>query len=334
MANVASIFAKTLARAAGFRLNADGAIVQRGKALFQLSAPTTGPIPDTAYFELIEWLRIQTNDPADLVFRYARALRENDLGALGLAAKSAPTLRESLQRLERYFQLLTETATYRLHEGSDPALFVMETQTPDHPALQLRDECALAAVVDNIKTFGDEPVELDHVSFKHDCRSDPKQFESFFGCDVRFGSNQNAIALAPDALEKPNKLGDRGISDFLKQHLDAELQKRPDPASLKEEVLLHLTPRLSDGVPPASDVATHLGMSERTFYRRLADENLSYRDVLQDAQLSLAQKLLGDDKCSIAEVAYLTGFSEQSTFSRAFKRWVGEAPAQFRQLSM
>ena len=69
-------------------------------------------------------------------------------------------------------------------------------------------------------------------------------------------------------------------------------------------------------------------------YRRLADENLSYRDVLQDAQLSLARDLLTDSDCSIAEVAFLTGFSEQSTFSRAFKRWVGEAPAQFRQLSL
>ncbi|HBH91453.1 MAG TPA: AraC family transcriptional regulator, partial [Hyphomonadaceae bacterium] len=109
-----------------------------------------------------------------------------------------------------------------------------------------------------------------------------------------------------------------------------EIQRLPDLASLKDEVLSHLASRLSDGVPQASDVATRMGMSERTFYRRLADENLSYRDVLRDAQLSLAQDLLTDSECSIAEVAFLTGFSEQSAFNRAFRRWEGRSPGSFR----
>lgn len=334
MASIASIFARTLTQAAGLDLNANGAVLQNGKILYRLNSPAADNIPDSAYFELLDWLRLYTGDQPDLVFRYAREIRNNDLGALGLAAKSAPTLRDSLLRLERYFRLLTDTAVYSLKEDADPALFILEARTPDHPALQLRDECALAGVADNIREFGSDVVELDHVSFKHDCRGDPAQFEKFFGCQVLFGARHNAIAIAPDILDQPNKLGDRGISDFLIQHLDTEIQRLPDPSSLKDEVKHHLASRLSDGVPQASEVAIRMGMSERTFYRRLADENLSYRDVLRDAQLSLAQELLTDNDCSIAEVAFLTGFSEQSTFSRAFKRWVGEAPAQFRQLSL
>ena len=80
-------------------------------------------------------------------------------------------------------------------------------------------------------------------------------------------------------------------------------------------------------------MAHFMGISERTFYRRLAEEGLSFRDVLQDAQSALARELLSETDCSIAEIAFLTGFSEQSTFSRAFKRWVGEAPARYRQLA-
>lgn len=333
MASIASIFARRLTRAAGLQLNATGEVTQNGTALYRLNHPAADKIPDCAYFELLDWLRLHTGDQPDLVFRYAREIRNNDLGALGLAAKSAPTLRDSLLRLERYFRLLTDTAVYCLKEDTDPALFMLEARTPDHPALQFRDECALAGVADNIREFGSDDIKLDHVAFKHDCRSDPAPFEAFFGCKVLFGANHSAIAITPETLDQPNKLGDRGISDFFTQHLDNEIQRLPDLASLKDEVLSHLASRLSDGVPQASDVATRMGMSERTFYRRLADENLSYRDVLRDAQLSLAQDLLTDSKCSIAEVAFLTGFSEQSTFSRAFKRWVGEAPAQFRQLS-
>ena len=168
--------------------------------------------------------------------------------------------------------------------------------------------CACGGGADNIRAFGSDKVE--------------------------FGGRHNAIALAPETLDQPNRLGDRRISDFLTQHLDTEIQRLPNLTSLKDEVLSHLTSRLSDGVPYASEVAIHMGMSERTFYRRLADENLSYRDVLRDAQLSPAQDLLTESDCSIAEVAFLTCFSEQSVFSRAFKRWVGAAPAQFRQLSL
>lgn len=333
MASVATVFANALTRAAGLDLTASGDVLQHGKVVYRLNRPASGKIPDSAYFELIDWLRIRTSDDPALVFGYAREIRNNDLGPLGLAAKSAPTLRDSLLRLERYFRLLTDTAAYRLEEGDERAFFILETHTPNRAALQLRDECALAAVADTIKAFGSAGIELDHVTFKHECRSDPAQFKAFFGCDVRFGSARNAIALAPDCLDLPNRLGDRGICDFLTQHLDAELQQLPDTTSLRDEVLHHLTPRLSDGVPQASDVATRMGMSERTFYRRLADEQMTFRDVLRDAQLSLARELLSDSACSIAEVAFLTGFSEQSTFSRAFKRWVGAAPAQFRQIS-
>ncbi len=333
MATAASIFATTLVRAAGLNLTADGKVTGKGETLFHLNSPADGTIPDDAYFGLIEWLRLHTQDDPALVFSYAREIRGDDLGALGLALKSAPTLKDSLLRLERYFRLLTDTAVYRLQHEADPALFILEARTPDHPALKLRDECALAAVAENIKAFARDPVELDHVAFAHGCRSDPVHFEAFFDCKVLFGASHTEIALAPEALNQPNKLGDRGISDFLTQHLEAEVARLPEPSSLQDEVRHHLVSRLSDGAPQASDVATSMGMSERTFYRRLADENLSFRDVLREAQVALAQDLLADSDCTIAEVAFLTGYSEQSTFSRAFKRWVGTAPAQFRQRS-
>lgn len=331
MASVASVFATSLTRAAGLGPNTGGEIDGNGKTQYRLNSLALDNIPDIAYFELIEWLRVRMQDDPALVFSYAREFRCNGLGALGLAAKSAPTLRDSLLCFERYFRLLTDTAVYSLKENTDPALFVFEDRHPDHPALQLQDECALAAIAENIKAFGSNEIVLDHIAFRHDCRSDHARFEAFFGCKVLFGASRNAIAIAPGFLDQPNRLEDPGIFDFLTQHLDSEIQKLPDPSSLKDKVLHHLASRLSDGVPPASDLAMSLGMSERTFYRRLADEGLSYRDVLRDAQLSLAQELLTDSDRSIAEVAFLTGFAEQSTFSRAFKRWVGAAPAQFRQ---
>ena len=81
----------------------------------------------------------------------------------------------------------------------------------------------------------------------------------------------------------------------------------------------------------ASTVARAVGMSERTLYRRLAEDGLTYQSVLEKTQRSLAENLLSKSAFSIAEVAFLTGFSEQSSFTRAFKRWVGLSPGAFRK---
>ncbi|GHF52466.1 helix-turn-helix transcriptional regulator [Seohaeicola zhoushanensis] len=132
-------------------------------------------------------------------------------------------------------------------------------------------------------------------------------------------------------LDLPNRLGDSAVNAFLTAHLESELGPLSEEASLRAALLRRLTPSLSNGVPQAAVIARDLGMSERTLYRRLAEEGLTFRDVLVQAQSALAQELLRDGSNSIAEIAFLTGFSEQSTFSRAFKRWVGKAPAQFRQ---
>ena len=333
MAIVTSAFASAMARAAGLILRPNGEVLSGEEVVHRIATPVEERIPDSAYFDLIDWICSYYNDEPALVFRYASELKDDDIGALGLAAKSAPTLRDSLVRLERYFRLVTDTAVYRLVEDHDQVIFIFEARTEDRPALELRDECALAAVATNIKRFCGRDLRLDYVSFSHACRNDPARFEDFFGCEVRFGAALNAIGLQRDLLALPNRLGDKGISDFLTQHLEEEIARLSNDSSLREEVIQRVSNRLSNGVPQAIEIAQQMGMSERTFYRRLADEGFSYRDVLRDAQSALARELLSETKCSISEIAFLTGFSEQSTFSRAFKRWVGEAPAKYRQLS-
>jgi AraC-like DNA-binding protein len=87
---------------------------------------------------------------------------------------------------------------------------------------------------------------------------------------------------------------------------------------------------LPDGPPNQKQIAATMNVSNRTLQRKLRDEGTSFIDLLQDARLNLAKKYLSQPQRSIVEIAYLLGFSEPSTFSRAFKRWTGSAPAEFR----
>ncbi|SEM69045.1 AraC family transcriptional regulator [Palleronia pelagia] len=301
MPTVTNAFARAMAQAAGMELREDGVLISGGVAVRRLPRPRDGRISETDYFDLLDWIRQRHGDEIALLAAYAKEIRADDIGVLGLAMKTAPTLRASLERIERYWRVVTDTAIYHLDGSDDPAALVFEGRTGHHPALDFRNEGALAALARNMRLFVDGDLVLEHVSFRHPCRGDPDHYAAHFGCPVSFGAARNAIMLRHEMLD------------------------------LRAELLRRLTPALSDGVPQAAEIARDMGMSERTLYRRLSDEGLTFRDVVTEAQASLAQELLRDSTSSIAEIAFLTGFSEQSTFSRAFKRWSGQTPSQFKQ---
>jgi AraC-like DNA-binding protein len=100
--------------------------------------------------------------------------------------------------------------------------------------------------------------------------------------------------------------------------------------SLRRAVLKQVTDVLSDGVPGIADIAAGLAMSPRTLQRRLADEDCTFQAVVDEARHALATRLLSETPYSLAEIAFLTGFSEQSAFTRAFKRREAQTPGAYR----
>lgn len=328
MATTVPLFLRVMCAAAGLTFEPDGTIARQGRALSRVPLLPDGRIAGPDYFKAIETVRAAAGDDATLVAGYAARLNLDDIGVLGLAFKTAPTLRGSLTRIERYYALVTDSVVYRLDEGTDPARFVIEARTPPDPAHGFRNACALAAFAANMRAFVGEGLTFDHVSFRHEVPA-PGPYAGTFGCEVRFGATADALHLAPAMLGLPNRLGDPGVSAFLTGQLDAATAgAAPDLAA---EITRHLGPLLPGGVPSAGDTASALGLSERTLFRRLAEAGLTYQGVVQAAQEARARDLLARETCAIAEVAFLTGFAEQSTFSRAFKRWTGVPPAVYRK---
>ena len=88
---------------------------------------------------------------------------------------------------------------------------------------------------------------------------------------------------------------------------------------------------LSEGAPKMADIARGLGLSARSFHRRLSEHGMSFQTLTEETRRDLAVGLLRDEQHSLAEIAFLTGFAEQSSFTRAFKRWVGMTPASYRK---
>ena len=150
---------------------------------------------------------------------------------------------------------------------------------------------------------------------------------------MHFKSNRDALLFSNDSLQSPNKLGDPGIARFFDIHLESELEQFTDDQALDKQVKQHLAQSLSEGIPTITDVASKLAMSGRSLQRKLSEQGHSFQALVDDARRELAEKLLAKSNHSLAEIAFLTGFSEQSSFNRAFKRWAGQTPRSFRQQS-
>lgn len=330
MGVVTSIFARRVAEAAG-----DG--VDTGALLRSIGLDPGAPldvaemVTAEAYYEFLERVARAMPDGHELPVRVGPRMRLDDYGALGLAWKSAPTVRASLERVERYCRLWTDTMTYELRDGDGGLEFVLHRFGERRLGLRLSNESTVASAVSLIRQSSSRGFRPRAVDFQHAGPPDIGAHERYFGCPVRFGADRDALSISDEALDHPNHLGDDGISRFLLQHLEAEIDAMGSEDPIEGLVRRAVSRSLSDGVPRMVDVAQRLAMSERTLHRRLSDRGLTWKGLVEATRRELAENLLTRSAYPLSEVAFLTGFSEQSAFQRAFKRWTGHTPAGFRK---
>jgi AraC-like DNA-binding protein len=287
-------------------------------------------VPDSDYYALLEEIAAALPDPTDFPLRVGASMRCDDYGAFGMAWKTAPTLRGSLERAERYARLLTSVAEYEVRDVSRGAVFLLHRVGARRLGLRLSNEATLASAMAIMREVSPDPVTPLDVHVRHAAPSSAAAHEAYFGCRVRFGSDRDGIVLGHVDLDRVNRLGDAALSRFLAPQLEEELVAVARETSFEQVLLRRVSDHLSAGPPRAAAMAREMGMSERTFHRRLSNEGLSFQGILEKARRRLAEGLLIQSDHSIAEIAFLTGFSEQSSFTRAFKRWSEDTPAAFR----
>jgi AraC-like DNA-binding protein len=166
------------------------------------------------------------------------------------------------------------------------------------------------------------------VTFARPAPADPAPYQRAFGCPVRFAAPRNALEFAAGDLDEPLPAGNaelaRGNDEVLVRYL-ARLEDTRVAARVQRALLA----ALPDGAPRKSAIARALGLSARSLQRRLAAEGTSFSALLADARISLARTYVAEARLSVTEIAFVLGFADLSTFSRAFKRWTGLAPRQY-----
>lgn len=330
MPSVSIIVTQYFAGAAGFDLTPEGCLSQGKETLLEVQV-TNGKIPAQAHYDVLGLVAEQVPDRADVSVRYAQSLDFDKLGTLTLACKAASNVGNVLQRVARYHTLISDSVRYHVDENDGATVLRQEVLVGSGPGLVFSPEAGLAAVFKAIDNVAAHRITPQQVAFRHAPPRDVHLFEDFFGCTVNFGAKHDGIHFSRSTLETENRLADRALSDFLTAHLDAELAQLDTGPSLVRSTKEEIARVLSEGLPKMADIARQLGLSVRSFHRRLADHGVNFQTLAEETRRDLALGMLRDEDCTLSEIAFLTGFSEQSAFNRAFKRWTNQTPANYRK---
>lgn len=245
------------------------------------------------------------------------------------ALLSSRTLRAAYRRASRYQRLIHEGTRLDFDEG--PQYGTLVHSLGGRPVARQSAEFLATAWVRIGRLVLEQEWLPRAVYFAHQASPSTLEYDRFFGAPVHFEAGQTALEVENDTLDQVSAAPDDRLAAILDQHVGTLLASRPPPRpSLSDQVLGLLVDELQDGSVDARLIARRLHMSERSLRRGLSGEGTSYRELRDRLRLERSLALLQGGRCSIAEIAYLLGFSEVSAFHRAFKRWTGRTPAEAR----
>ncbi len=244
------------------------------------------------------------------------------------------TAGEALDRLTRYAPLLNEGLQVELVEqGSQTTCRFSPVEGLDsflHRDGRQVMETLAAGIVVTLQRLATGPVDPIDVTFRHRAPASVVEHHRILGPAVRFEQTHDAVVYRVATLDTPFISADPTLLEVFEGDARRRLQTLAARGGVSGRVLTFLGARLRGAVPPLSDVASELAMSERSIQRGLNEEQTSYRQLVDDVRKSLAIEHLSRPGTSATDVAFLLGFSEPSAFTRAFRRWTGAAPTAFR----
>jgi AraC-like DNA-binding protein len=267
-------------------------------------------------------------DPA-FALRAARCWHPSNLGALGHAWLASSTLHTGLRRLERYGRILGEKGQMKIIDGRDGLRFSHDHRRGDPLLRALGADFTMSLVLDMCRmNYGASLRPLD-VRLTRAKPADIEPYRHYYGCPVQFGAREDSFLLSARAAHEPLPTANRQLAGMLDEILVAQLaalDRNNLPARCKSNLLEQLT----SGELTESEMAKQLHMSRRTLQRKLAESNTTYQKLVDDTRRDLALRYMEDSGKTLTDVTFLLGFSGQSAFTRAFKRWTGMSPTDFR----
>ena len=292
----------------------------------RLTSPDTRfPVPQV--LEMWDLAIEATGDPL-IGLAVARRVKPTTFHALGYALMACSSLREMLHWIMRYSKLVSEGGEISLTFEQDVCFIELQALTPLHRHVAAVDALMYTIVRACRLLLGPE-VQPKEIWLRRSPPGDLAPFERAFQATLCFGKTANRIVFDASVLDRPALLANPELAR-VSESLAAAYLARLDREDICNRVRRLLIEMLPQGEPSQASVAQALAMSERSLQRSIADAGASFRGLLDQTRREQACMLLRADQYAINTVAHMLGFVEMSSFTRAFRRWMGCSPSEWR----
>jgi len=286
-------------------------------------------VPIAVVHELLRGTVELTGDP-DIGLKAAREISMGDYGALEYVASSAPNLGEALQIVGRYLPLVNDALRFSFRTEGERAIVQLDSQVV-LPRAAADFQSAAFHITSSYRRPRDPDVEFE-VLFTHAQPERTGEYERTFAPGkLRFGAPFNGFVFDKRHLQMPLQSADPKLHDLLRKHAEQLLAELPRAESVTQKVRDLIAQQLSGGNPSAELIARDLHMSPRTLGRKLEHEGTTFKELLDDMRRRSAMRYVGGHDLGLSEIAFLLGFSQTAAFHRAFKRWTGQTPLEYRR---
>jgi len=265
-----------------------------------------------------------------LGFHLAQPPDLREFGFLYYVLASSEVLSEALQRGARYSSIANEGISLKYIKGTDISISFAYVGVSRHLD-QHQIEFWMVALIRMCRQLTGLRLAPTRVRLTHRRDYASSEFAEFFGSDLEFGAVIDEVAFAISIKHMRIVSADPYLNKLLITYCEEALSNRPKHSgSFRSSVENAIVPLLPHGKARVSEIARQLGVSPRTFARRLKLEGLTFSEVLEGLRRGLAERYLADGDLSISQIAWLLGYQEVSALTHAFKRWTGKTPRQAR----
>jgi len=256
----------------------------------------------------------------------------NSLGVLAYAVLNAPIVDTALRNFERYGHTHMEGAHIVLETRGEECRFGYHISVGSRELRRQHAEGACAMGVQLMRRLIGSDWRPQRVLFGHRKPADVSEHERIFDAPLAFDQDVScALVFAASDLQRPVLGADHRLLPIVQRFLDDAPASSATSDAWLRDVRAQIARATCDGHPELERISRRLGMGGRTLQRRLAERGLVWKTLVEEVRRELALRYLNEATLPLTQVAFLLGYSELSAFYRAFRRWTGSTPAEYRR---
>jgi AraC-like DNA-binding protein len=285
-------------------------------------------LPRAAVMHTLERAVVLTGDPM-LGIQAGLQVDHGDFDALEYAARSRPNLGEAIHVMGRYLGIMIDAVDVSLTRVGDHAIWQWRPSDGSvlpAPANDYTIATSLTFSRRNASVYV-PPVEI---KLMHARTAYAEECERAFETTVTFGAPANMIVMHQSRLEVPMLRANPTVAEAFQLQVERAVEKLRVREGLVGRVREGLAAELRAGPASMKQTARRLGMGVATLRRRLEDEEATFSSIVDDLRRELAERHLGEASPTVSEIAFLLGFSDVRAFAKAFRRWTGQSPSEYR----